>query len=408
LRQSVFTTEHRRKDGSIYPVEARLQFSDTPGSQAYLAIIHDLSTREAAAAALKHSETRYQHIFEGSMDGFIETTLAGKIVSSNPAYRAILGYTESELNELTYQDITPSKWHDFEQALVAEQLLTRGFTDPYQKEYLRKDGSIVPVELRALLLRDEQGEPYGFWGIARDITGRKHDEEVLRRSHELLSQMEQLAQVGAWELELPSMRLTHSPEVWRIYETQPEAEITVEQSIQYYAPEARPILEASVQACISHGTPFDLELPFVTAKGRHLWVRVQGNATMVDGKAQRIVGAFQEITERKQSEDAIKESARSWSTTFNSMKEVIWVLDSQHRIVKWNQASEIVFPQFEGKFSGKYCYEVMHGSPCALVNCPVVCAQKSLCHESTEFNIGDQVLEVRVDPILGEDGLYVG
>ena len=71
---------------------------------------------------------------------------------------------------------------------VEKQVLTRGYSDIYEKEYRRKDGTVFPVELRVILLRDDAGTPYGMWAIVRDITERKQAEETLRQSREQLRQ----------------------------------------------------------------------------------------------------------------------------------------------------------------------------------------------------------------------------
>jgi PAS domain S-box-containing protein len=77
---------------------------------------------------------------------------------------------------------------------------------------------------------------------------------------------------------------------------------TIEQAINFIGPEARPSVQAAVQAALDRGTPWDLEVPFITAKGRHIWLRSQGSALRQDGKVVKLHGAFQDITVRKQVE----------------------------------------------------------------------------------------------------------
>ena len=74
---------------------------------------------------------------------------------------------------------------------------------------------------------------------------------------------------------------------------------TLDNAIDFYAPEAQPTIRAAVEAGVREGTPWDLELPFVTAKGNPRWVRAQGIAAMEDGRPVRLLGAFQDITEKK-------------------------------------------------------------------------------------------------------------
>jgi PAS domain S-box-containing protein len=78
--------------------------------------------------------------------------------------------------------------------------------------------------------------------------------------------------------------------------------------MQFYAPQARAAVQAAFQAGLDHGTPWDLELPLQTAKGRAIWVRSQGTAVMEAGRVIRLLGAIQDITERKRTEEALREA----------------------------------------------------------------------------------------------------
>ncbi|MCX5893855.1 MAG: PAS domain S-box protein, partial [Deltaproteobacteria bacterium] len=112
-------------------------------------------------------------------DGSATVDLAGNILEFNPAFQEMLGYLPEEIFHLTYQDITPEKWRSKEAKIIEEQVLVRGFSDIYEKEYQCKDGAILPVEMRTYLIQDEQGHPTGMWAIVRDIRKRKQIEENL-------------------------------------------------------------------------------------------------------------------------------------------------------------------------------------------------------------------------------------
>jgi PAS domain S-box-containing protein len=117
----------------------------------------------------------------------------GRILEFNQPYAKMLGYQPEELKKLTYFDLTPSRWHPIEAQIVANQVLKRGYSEIYEKEYIRRDGSVFPIELRTVLLTDGDGKPTGMWAIVRDITKRKRDEtereklleEVRNRATEL-------------------------------------------------------------------------------------------------------------------------------------------------------------------------------------------------------------------------------
>lgn len=141
-----------------------------------------------AEVALRQSEAKYRRLHESMMDAFVIVDMNGYIQECNQAYQTILGYTEAELRHLTYIDLTPQKWFEMESRIVNEEILPKGFSGVYEKEYCRKDGTVFPVELRTFLLRDDAGEPAAMWAIVRDITHRKQSEvEIKTANEELLS-----------------------------------------------------------------------------------------------------------------------------------------------------------------------------------------------------------------------------
>lgn len=149
------------------------------------------------------AKEKFQSFFETSRDGIALVDLEGRIVEANRAFVDLVGYTRSELQRLTFPGITPERWHLAEDAVIREQVLVRGYCDPYEKEYLRKDGTLVPVSLLVWLLKDLEGHPLGFWGIIRDITEAKRLETELQTHRERLEDLvaERLADLQAEILE---------------------------------------------------------------------------------------------------------------------------------------------------------------------------------------------------------------
>lgn len=130
--------------------------------------------------------------------------------------------------------------------------------------------------------------------------------EALRRNQALLEMTERIGKVGGWDLDLASKRLTWTTQTKLLHDVGPEYRPTLQEAIEFYAPEARPIVRAAVDEGIDKGTGWDLELPFITATNRRLWVRAAGHAEYENGTAVRLVGIFQDVTERKRAEDEIR------------------------------------------------------------------------------------------------------
>ena len=183
-----------RKDGSQVTVEISTYPVEIQGETLVLGIARDLTERKRARRELKDSEARYRDLHEFSRDGCAATDLGGRIVESNTAFREMLGYSRGELKRLTYEDLTVSKWHASEAKIISNQVLTRGYSDLFEKELIRKDGTAVPVELRIYSRTDADGKPAGMWAIIRDVTERHRAEEQLRRAEEQFKVMTDSAQ----------------------------------------------------------------------------------------------------------------------------------------------------------------------------------------------------------------------
>ncbi len=142
--------------------------------------------RKLVENALRESEKKYRDLYENMMDGFAIADMDGKIVQFNKAFESLLGYSDEELYNLNFADITPDKWHVFEKWIIKEQVLKRGYSDVYEKEYRKKNGTILPIEIRTTLISDGKNKSIGMWAIVRDITERKKTEAEIQRLNENL------------------------------------------------------------------------------------------------------------------------------------------------------------------------------------------------------------------------------
>ena len=138
--------------------------------------------------------------------------------------------------------------------------------------------------------------------LLAEIARLQDEVKTLSKDREFLHKTGEMAQVGGWEVDLNTMTPIWSEEVCRIHEVPPDYQPDLEQAINFYAPEARPIVTKAVQDGLEKGTPWDFELPFITAKGNHIWVRAIGEIIFENGKAVRMFGTFQNITDRKTTE----------------------------------------------------------------------------------------------------------
>ncbi len=163
----------KRRDGRPFWIEVSFKLTSINGEERLLAVVRDISQRRQVESELHASEEKYHGLYDSVRDGIVMTDMEGNIVQCNRAYLDMLGYTEAEIKAMTYIQLTPEKWRRMEEEIVESQVLVKGHSDEYEKEYIRKDGQVFPISLRVWLIRDESGEPSGMWGVVRDITEQK-------------------------------------------------------------------------------------------------------------------------------------------------------------------------------------------------------------------------------------------
>ena len=136
---------------------------------------------------LRESREKYRSLFSDSRDGIVMVDEQGRFLDANPVYCAMLGYSVEELRTISFPSITPEKWQVWEgEEIWNRRLIKDGYTGIYEKEYVRKDGIIFPVELQAFTVFDATHNIKYVWGTVRDITERKQQELALLKNAEEL------------------------------------------------------------------------------------------------------------------------------------------------------------------------------------------------------------------------------
>jgi two-component system cell cycle sensor histidine kinase/response regulator CckA len=176
----------RSKAGDIVWIQERghILCNKNGGIEYVSGVFYDITDLRHADENIRKSEKKYRELYEGLRDGCASVNMEGSITEFNPEFQRMLGYSQEEILKLTYRDITPVEWHPLEAKILEDQVLTRGYSDIYEKEYIKKDGTVFPVELRTYLIRNEQGNPEGMWATIRDIADRKEAQRTISESRE--------------------------------------------------------------------------------------------------------------------------------------------------------------------------------------------------------------------------------
>jgi PAS domain S-box-containing protein len=182
-RHESFEKEYVRKDQTRVPVLVGTAYlgKDGEGNDLGVGFIVDLSRQKSAEQALRASERRLQRLFEANVVGVGVSDGAGNWVEANDELLRMLGYDRTELQagEVRWKDMTPDRYLPLDEQAIAEAV-ERGACTPYEKEYIRKDGSLLPVLLGYATL----DEPDRFVCFVLDLTRMRKVSDALKQSEE--------------------------------------------------------------------------------------------------------------------------------------------------------------------------------------------------------------------------------
>jgi PAS domain S-box-containing protein len=250
---------------------------------------------------------RFAALLEHSQDMILVLSPDGHIAFASEAIVTLTGRTPAEVvGRSCFENIHPDD--EARVRLGLSECLTRPGNKTRAEFRVRtKDGRWIWLEALGTNRLDDPAIA-GVVINVRDVTERRQFENQLRSARELLEMTGRLTRIGGWEYIVPEDRLNWSEQTYRIHEVNPfETKPTVAQAIEFYAPEARETIRAAVEDGLTKGQSWDLVLPLITAKGRRLWVNAIGKVEYRDNKPYRLYGTIQDVTERVESERAMRQ-----------------------------------------------------------------------------------------------------
>jgi PAS domain S-box-containing protein len=319
----------------------------------------DISDRKKADHALRQSEEMMRssqsvaHICSYSTNLNLKE-LEKSIWVCSPEFYKIFGINETYPHtiegwaNLIHPDYRKDVF-DYHESVVKKK-------ESFSREYkiIRiNDGAERWVHGTGELEFDDKGNPVRMHGAIQDITERKAAEEKINDDQSILNNIGQMAKIGGWELYPETMKLTWTDETYHIHELPRSFEPPLEDAINFWHPEDQSILKKAIQQAIDKGIPYDLELRFITAKGKNLYARTKCNPILRNGKVVKLQGFFQDITEAKQAEEALKESKASAERYLNVAAEIILSLDVRGNITLLNDSGHVLLGYKRGELIGK-------------------------------------------------------
>ncbi|MBN2398476.1 MAG: PAS domain S-box protein, partial [Deltaproteobacteria bacterium] len=303
-------------------------------------VIRDISRRKQTERDLRREEEKYRNILENMADTYLETDLKGNYLFFNDSLCRVLGYPREELQGINYRRLTPPERVE-EVYREFKEIYTTGRGKTFvEHELIAGDGSTVYLEFSMSLLRSPEGEPIGFGGFGRDVTEKVRGRRKLEESERHLRLITDNISDIIWTMDF-DLRFTYlGPSVFRITGFTPEEIMNIPfkgmvppETYAYFKELlADKLSKAQVGTYSDKDRTLPFEIPMMRKDGSRLWI--EGNVDFnrdENGRPFEIIGIGRDITERKRTEEKLRESEERYRMIAERMSDVVWIADMNLR-----------------------------------------------------------------------------
>ncbi len=249
----------------------------------------------------------------------------------NPAFEQLTGYTKDELHSIDWSTkLTPIKWRQMEQQKL-EELNKTGEPVRYEKEYIRKDGSLVPIELLVSITLDRNRDPEYYYSFITDITERKKAQEDLQRQAALLDVSYEA--IFSWDYDDGIISWNSGAE--RLYGFSKKEAIGL---ISHKLLKTKfPIEFKDFEDILTNDKMWTGELTHTTKDGKKIIVESRQQLIRDTSNRNIVIETNRDITERKKAENALKISEQRISDIIESINDYIYSLDKNWQFIYVNE-----------------------------------------------------------------------
>ncbi|MEA1051531.1 PAS domain S-box protein [Lamprobacter modestohalophilus] len=282
-------------------------------------INEDVTDRITAERRLAAEEAKFRGLFERSPVGIAMNDLAtGAFLEFNAAINEPAGYSEEEFRQLSYWELTPREYLPLEQQAL-EALRKTGFYGPFEKEYIRKDGSRYPVLLKGFKTQTPEGREV-IWSIIQDISAIKEAQRDLRDREQRLQQLAAQSRTVTWEVDAAGCYTYVSAVAERVWGYRPSELVGHAHFYDLHPANGREAFKTTVLDGFAKRQSFDgLTNQLLHKDGHLLWVSTHAAPVIDDdGTLLGYRGSDLDITEAKQAKRALEAEKERFQGIFEN------------------------------------------------------------------------------------------
>jgi PAS domain S-box-containing protein len=350
-------------------------------------------------------EPNYQAMFESANDVILLMDTKGKITDVNNKLKEILGYERDKLLNKNFDSLTRTIKNENLEKIVKNfaKRMVGQTVKPYEVEMVKRNGETVTLEVNARAIVKEN-KIIGDIAILRDITERKKAEDDIRESRARFRELARLLPLAVWEADENGIVTYTNEETIKTYGYS-YSDVSPSHYLQNLVPADRNRAAQNAERIVKGETLRGIEYTALRKDGSTFPVRIYASAITKNGKNMGLRGITLDITEQKLAQKRLEQAAQEWRATFDSLTDMVCILDGDFKISRLNMALAKIFKKEPKDLLGSKCYELMNRD-CPCQDCP---HQKTLQTEKparAEFYEPALAtfIEVSTSPIFDENG----
>ena len=329
-----FETTYASRSGWQIVAEVNERLIKFGKEKAILSVARDITGRKRTEETLRESEERFRLAFENANTGVCLVDLEGNLTRVNTKMCEIFGYTNKELERMTVNDIAHPE--DIDKSPEFIQKTLRGEIDrvTFEKRYFHKNGHVVTCEISSSLVHNAEGAPLYFISHVHDITERKRLQEALDKERDELKLIIDSSPIIVFYKDKDGIFIRVNKVFAEGLKIPPE-EFVGKTVFDFYSPQIAQGMADDDQEVLQSGQPkLNIIEQYESASGIR-WVQTDKIPIFgIDGIPIGLIGFAQDITERKKTEEALRESEEKYRDLVENINDIIYATD-EHGIITY-------------------------------------------------------------------------
>ncbi|MFM8333104.1 MAG: PAS domain S-box protein [Candidatus Methylumidiphilus sp.] len=332
------TGGYRSLESSATPI-----FGEDGELLGFQGIDRDVTARLQAEAALSASRQLLETIIDAAPIRVFWKDRDLRYLGCNPLFARDAGVAHPR--DLIGKDDFQLGWREQAEIYRADDRRVMDSGTPrlaYDEPQTTPDGQRIWLRTSKVPLRDESGAIIGVLGLYEDVTEHKQNEETLRETTFFLKESQQIGRLGGWRADPANNVVMWTEGVYALVEMPLDYRPDLETGLDFYPPGSRERVVACLTRTLASGEPFTLQTELRSSSGKDLWVELRGFPHYLNGRIDYVMGTLQDITERRDIEQAMRDESDLRKQMMESLPGVFYMFGETGGFLAWNNNFETI------------------------------------------------------------------